>query len=387
MAMRPIFALRDFLRKEGSSGILLVFATAVGIFLANSPLKESYKKILAAGFKIDTNYFYLSLTTTKIINYLLMSLFFLVVGMEIKRELISGHLASFRKAVAPFIAALGGMLIPALIYLLVVRGEGSHGWAIPVATDIALALGVLALMGDRVSFAMKAFILALAVIDDIGAITIIALFYSKDISIIWLASGLVTALFLTIFFRFGYRSKIIIVFGSLFLWYCFYRSGIHPTLAGVLLGFAAPQSEKVESKLHTWSSFVIVPLFALANAGVEITGQSITAALESKIALGIFLGLVIGKPIGIILFTKIGSLTGISDPPQPNGRFSLLAAGSAAGIGFTVAIFISKLAFKDQQTQDVATTAVIAASLLSALISMVLNSTNRVLIDEREVDI
>ena len=161
----------------------------------------------------------------------------------------------------------------------------------------------------------------------------------------------------------------------------------HPTLAGVLLGFAAPQSEKVESKLHTWSSFVIVPLFALANAGVEITGQSISAALESKIAFGIFLGLVIGKPIGIILFTKIGSLLGISDPPQPNGRFSLLAAGSAAGIGFTVAIFISKLAFKDQQTQDLATTAVIAASLLSALLSMVLNRTNRVLIDEREIDI
>ena len=387
MAMRPIYALRDFLRKEGSSGFILIFAALLGMYIANSPIKDTYKKILSAGFKIDTNYFYLSLTVTKIINYLLMSLFFLVVGMEIKRQLISGHLSTLKKAIAPFIAAVGGMLIPALIYLAIAGKEGGHGWAIPVATDIALALGVLALMGDRVSFAMKAFLLALAVIDDIGAITIIALFYSKDISLVWLLSGLATALFIYIFFRFGYRSRIVIAVTVLFLWYCFYRSGVHPTIAGVLLGFAAPQSEDIESKLHSWSSFLIVPIFALANAGVEISKDSIDRAMGSSIALGIFLGLVIGKPLGIILFTKLGSLLQISDPPEKSGRFALLGAGSAAGIGFTVAIFIANLAFDDPGLQEVAMISVIAGSVVSGLISVIFNRTSPILVNEREIDI
>ena len=364
-------SLREFMRQESSSGLLLITGAALGLLLANLPTRDLYNDVLEASFTIDSGFFYLSLTTAKVINYLLMSLFFLVVGMEIKRELISGHLSTKKSAIAPFIAAVGGMAIPAVLYLAI-AGEGAgHGWAIPVATDIALAVGVIALLGDRISFAMKTFLLALAVIDDIGAIAIIAFFYTDDLSLSWLGGGAAVYLALLLSFRTGRSSKYITVLCAITLWYCFYRSGIHPTLSGVLIGLALPQSEELEARLHPWSSFLVVPIFALANTGVEISSTSLKAAVGSSIALAIFIALVVGKPLGIVAFTSLFSRLKVAEIPSRNGKLDLLATGSAAGIGFTVSIFIAKLAFKEESLQDIAIVAVIAASIVSGLLSFI----------------
>ena len=368
--MRTRSTLRNFLQEESSSGILLISGAILGLILANAPTRDIYNSILSAGFTVESSIFYLSLTTTKIINYILMSLFFFVVGMEIKREVVSGHLSSLKKSAAPFLAAVGGMAVPALIYLAIVGGENQHGWAIPVATDIALAVGVLALMGSRVSFAIKTFLLALAVIDDIGAITIIALFYSDDLAINWLITGLVSITLIALSYKFKFRSRALTFILAILLWYSFYRAGIHPTLAGVLLGFALPQSEELEERLHPWSSFLVVPLFALANTGVEISSESIGAALSSSVALAIFIALVVGKPLGIYIFTKFFTRMKLVESPEQNGKLDLVATGSAAGIGFTVSIFIAKLAFDDKGLQDIAIVAVIFASVISALLSV-----------------
>jgi NhaA family Na+:H+ antiporter len=364
--------LRKFLNKESSSGLLLILGAALGLLLANAPTAETYFSILSKSFTIEISHFYLSLSVLKFINYLLMSLFFFVVGMEIKRELISGHLSSIKKAAAPFLAALGGMALPAIIYLAIAGKEGSHGWAIPVATDIALAVGVLTLMGNRVSFAMKTFLLALAVIDDIGAIAIIAFFYSDDLALTWLATGLAAFIYILLSYKKGFNHRAVTALMAVLLWYSFYRSGIHPTLAGVLLGFALPQSEALEEKLHPWSSFLVIPIFALANTGVEVSFESIKSAATSSIAIAIFIALVVGKPLGIFIFTKIFTYLKVAESPEKNGKLDLVATGSAAGIGFTVSIFIAKLAFKEQSLQELAIVAVIFASLISALMSFVL---------------
>lgn len=362
-------ALRKFLHQESSSGVLLILGAVLGLLLANLPTKGLYNDVLAARFTIDQGLFYLSLTTAKVINYLLMSLFFFVVGMEIKREVLSGHLSSLKKSIAPFVAAVGGMAVPALIYLAIAGDSAARGWAIPVATDIALAVGVLSLMGSRVSFALKTFLLALAVIDDIGAIAIIAFFYTDNLALNWLATGAFSFLIIALSHRYGFNSKYLTIVLAFILWYSFYRAGIHPTLAGVLLGFALPQSEKLELRLHPWSSFFVVPLFALANTGVEISTTSIKAAATSSIALAIFIALVIGKPIGIFAFTKLFTRLKLAESPEVNGKLDLIGAGSAAGIGFTVSIFIAKLAFKEQSLQDLAIVTVIVASAVSALMS------------------
>lgn len=364
-------SLREFMRQESSSGLLLITGAALGLLLANLPTRDLYNDVLEASFTVDSGFFYLSLTTAKVINYLLMSLFFLVVGMEIKRELTSGHLSTKKSAIAPFIAAVGGMAIPAVLYLAL-AGEGAgHGWAIPVATDIALAVGVIALLGDRISFAMKTFLLALAVIDDIGAIAIIAFFYTDDLSLSWLGGGAAVYLALLLSFRTGRSSKYITVICAITLWYCFYRAGIHPTLAGVLIGLALPQSEELEARLHPWSSFLVVPIFALANTGVEISSSSLKASVGSSIALAIFIALVVGKPLGIAAFTTFFSRAKVAEIPSRNGKLDLLATGSAAGIGFTVSIFIAKLAFDEKSLQDIAIVAVIAASIVSGLLSFI----------------
>ncbi len=370
--MTPKSTMRKFLQQESSSGILLILGAALGLILANAPTANFYNSLLDSSFTIELSHFYLSLTLLKFINYLLMSLFFFVVGMEIKRELLSGHLSSIKKAAAPFLAALGGMAVPALIYLAIAGEEGSKGWAIPVATDIALAVGVLALLGSRVSFAMKTFLLALAVIDDIGAIAIIAFFYADDLALNWLLVGALTYAYIFLSYVKGFSNRFVTGFFALLLWYSFYRAGIHPTLAGVLLGLALPQSEKLENRLHPWSSFLVIPIFALANTGVEISTKSINDALNSSIALAIVVALVLGKPLGIFIFTKVFSRLKLSESPEQNGKLDLVATGSAAGIGFTVSIFIAKLAFKDESLQDLAIVAVIFASVVSAFLSFIL---------------
>ena len=384
---RQISPLREFLHKESSSGFFLVLAACLGLVVANSPLSDSYFDVLALSFKIEVGFFYLSLSVLKIINYGLMTIFFFVVGLEIKRELVAGHLSSVKKAAMPFLAAIGGMAVPAAIYLVIAGGQGPEGWAIPVATDIALAVGLLAMMGPSVTLSLRSFLLALAVIDDIGAILIIALVYSTGITFSWLAAAFITILVIVLLGKTSVDSFLIYIVLGLLLWYSLYRTGVHPTLAGVILGLLTPHRvmphadfedgddgsvlyvEYVEAKLHPVSSFVIVPLFAFVNTGVVITSESIREAATSAIAWGIFIGLVIGKPLGIVAASYAASKAKAADLPEGAAFNKVVATGSAAGIGFTVALFIADLAFDDAALQNIAVVAVIVASVVSALIS------------------
>jgi NhaA family Na+:H+ antiporter len=386
---RRISPLREFLHRESSSGFFLILAACLGLAVANSPLSTQYFDLLAITLKVELGFFYLSLSVLKIINYGLMTIFFFVVGLEIKRELVAGHLSSVKKAAMPFLAAIGGMAVPAGLYLLIAGGQAPQGWAVPVATDIALAVGLLAMMGPSVTLSLRSFLLALAVIDDIGAILIIALVYSTGITFSWLASAAVTIIVIVLLGRTSVTSFYIYIFLGLLLWYSLYRTGVHPTLAGVILGLLAPHREMphadfedsddgsvsyveyLEAKLHPMSSLVIVPLFAFANTGVVISSDSIREAATSAIAWGIFVGLVIGKPLGIIAASYAASKAKAADLPEGAAFNRILATGSAAGIGFTVALFIADLAFDDTALQNIAVVAVIVASVVSALISTI----------------
>ena len=384
---RKISPLREFLHKESSSGALLILAAALGLILANSPVSERYFEFLALGFTIESGIFFLKLTLLKVINYCLMTIFFFVVGLEIKRELVSGHLASIKKAAMPLIAAVGGMAIPAAIYLMIAGDVAPEGWAVPVATDIALAVGLLAMMGPVVTLSLRSFLLALAVIDDIGAILIIAIVYSTGIAFSWMLASICAVLLIVALNAIKVRSIFIYILCGVLLWYGLYRTGVHPTLAGVILGLLTPNIEKtdtdlediddgkvsyiefLEEKLHPYSSFIIVPIFAMANTGVVITGDSLSHALSSPIAWGIFLGLVIGKPLGVVLAAKASAKVRIAELPSDASLRKLIATGSAAGIGFTVALFIADLAFENQDMQNIAVVAVIVGSVVSALLS------------------
>jgi NhaA family Na+:H+ antiporter len=385
---RRVAPLRDFLANESASGIILVAAAALGLIAANTPVSQSYFDFLSLSFEIDLLGIYLSMTVLKFINYALMTIFFFVVGLEIKRELTSGHLSKLKQALAPFIAAIGGMLIPALIYLLIAGDVAPEGWAVPVATDIALAVGVMALMGKRASQGLKAFLLALAVIDDIGAILIIAIVYSSGIVFGWIYSAILAITLVLLMQKFKVRGMIFYIFAGAFLWYSLYKAGLHPTLAGVIMGLLTPTTkvhenvedtedgtytliEKLEHQFHSYSSFLVIPIFAFANSGVKLTSESMESAFRSPIAWGIIVGLAVGKPAGIYLTSKLSELFKLAQLPEHNSR-SLIATGSTAGIGFTVAIFIAKLAFEQPGIQDLAVTAVIFGSLLSALVSVLL---------------
>jgi NhaA family Na+:H+ antiporter len=370
---RRFSTLREFMANESSSGIVLAAAALLGMVVANTPISSTYFETLDKKFVLDAGAFYLSLTTQKFINYLLMTLFFFVVGLEIKNELVSGHLAKFSAAITPFIAALGGMAIPALIYLAISGNEAPAGWAVPVATDIALAVGLVTLMGSRVSLALKSFLLALAVIDDIGAILIIAFIYSTGVIFSWLAAAVIAIATAVLLAKFNVGRGFIYLLVGAVLWYSLYRAGIHPTLAGVIMGLIVPFS--LDSKIHTASSFLVVPLFAFANAGVVISHESVQAALNSKVAWGIFFGLFIGKPLGIVFSTLAAARLRVGQMPEGAKIASLTATGSAAGIGFTVAIFLARLAFDDVAMQELAIIAVIAASLASGIVSALLYRT------------
>ena len=387
---RVIRPLRDFLHRESASGILILIASFLGLLIANSPLSDSYFDTLAFDFEISLGAIYLNLTILKSINYVLMTIFFFVVGLEIKRELTSGHLSSFKKAIMPFVAAIGGMALPAGIYLAIAGRVDANGWGVPVATDIALAVGLLALVGSSAVASLRSFLLALAVIDDIGAILIIALIYSTGVNFSWIAAGAIAIATIHTFKKLGATSTFVYVLLGVALWYCMYKSGVHPTLAGVVLGLMTPNIIKLntkskdgedgqlsviewlEERIHPWSSFVIIPLFAFANTGVIITNQSITDAINSPIAWGIFAGLALGKPIGVLTAVILARKIRLGHYPQGAKNIDLLATGSAAGIGFTVAIFIANLAFSDPATQDLAVFSVIIASIVSALISLLL---------------
>jgi NhaA family Na+:H+ antiporter len=382
-----ISPLLDFLRRESTGGLLILVASGLGLITANSPFANSYFSILDTRITFGADWYLLDLSILKVINYLLMSIFFFVVGLEIKREMTTGHLASLKKAMLPLVAAIGGMAVPALIYLAIAGGVAPEGWGVPVATDIALAVGLLTMLGPSVAASLRSFLLALAVIDDIGAILVIAFVYSTGIKISWLAAGVLSVLFIAALQKVKVTSMIVYALFAFALWFSLYKTGVHPTLAGVILGLMTPNIahggvdledvedgtvsviEWLEHKFHPISTFFVVPLFAFANTGVVITLDSIEGAAQSKIAWGIFFGLVIGKPLGVLLAAIAAKKAKIAEMPDGVSKTSLLATGSAAGIGFTVAIFIANLAFSDPQTQDIAVLAVIAASVISALLS------------------
>ncbi len=388
--------LRDFLERESSSGILLLCAAIVGLIIANSPLSDEYFRFLEFSFSLTPLKIDLQLTILKAINYGLMTFFFFVVGLEIKRELTSGHLAKLRQAAAPLFAALGGMVIPALIYLAIAGASAPQGWAIPVATDIALAVGVLVLMGSQATTALRSFLLALAVIDDIGAILIIAIVFSTGLVLSWLVAAAGAVIATLLLQRIGVvRSYVYFIVGAL-MWFGLYKAGIHPTLAGVIMGLLTPATpitgdkardaediediedgtltlvEKLEGNFHGFSAFVVIPIFAFANSGVSLSVSTLAEIFTSPIAWGIICGLALGKPLGILIASKGASRAKVAQLPEGASTAALVAVGSTAGIGFTVAIFIAKLAFSDPALQDLAVSAVMVGSLISGLIGVAL---------------
>ena len=388
-----IAPLRDFLHRESTGGVLILLASALGLITANSPLSQTYFSALDLQLSLGSDWYLIDLSVLKVINYLFMSIFFFVVGLEIKRELTSGHLASVKKALLPFIAAIGGMAIPAAIYLAIAGRVEPAGWGVPVATDIALAVGLLTMIGPSVAASLRSFLLALAVIDDIGAILIIAFVYSTGINFSWLVAALLSVALIAALKKGGVESTLVYSLFAFTLWFALFKTGVHPTLAGVILGLMTPNIvrkgtkvediedgsvsviEWLEHKFHPVSTFFVVPIFAFANTGVIITSETISNASQSLVAWGIFFGLVIGKPVGVLLACLAAKRAKMAELPEGANVPSILATGSAAGIGFTVAIFIANLAFDDPQTQDVAVLAVIVASIVSALISIALFKT------------
>jgi NhaA family Na+:H+ antiporter len=342
------------------------------------------------------------------VNDGLMAIFFLVVGLEIKREVTEGHLATRRAALLPVVAAIGGMVVPALIYLVVAGDAAARGWAIPVATDIALAVGVLSVAGRRVPSPLRAFLLGLAIVDDIGAIIIIAVVYSSGVTFGWMTAAVIGVVLTIIVRRVGVQSVPAYVVVGVVVWLGLYKGGVHPTLAGVVMGLIAPVSPRrshdyvdIEERpdladslrdmnatsesrntvsvvewllhvLHPWTSFVIVPIFALANSGLEVSAQGFRDAADSAVTWGVFLGLVAGKPLGIFVSTRVAIRSGLAEEPRGVTTRHVLGAGSAAGIGFTVALFITELALDEGIDQANAKLAILLASVVSALLSIFL---------------
>ncbi|MGI9947481.1 MULTISPECIES: Na+/H+ antiporter NhaA [Vibrio] len=339
--------IRDFFKMESAGGILLVIAAAIAMTIANTPLGETYQAMLHT--------YVLGMSVSHWINDGLMAVFFLLIGLEVKRELLEGALKSKETAIFPAIAAVGGMLAPALVYVAFNAGdpEAISGWAIPAATDIAFALGIMALLGKRVPIALKVFLLALAIIDDLGVVVIIALFYTGDLSTMALLVGFAMTGLLFMLNAKGVTKLTPYMIVGAILWFAVLKSGVHATLAGVVIGFAIPLKGKkgehsplkhMEHALHPYVAFGILPLFAFANAGISLEGVSMSG-LTSMLPLGIALGLLVGKPLGIFTFSWAAVKLGIAKLPKGVNFMHIFAVSVLCGIGFTMSIFISSLAF------------------------------------------
>lgn len=368
--------LRRFLDTESSAAKLLAVATVGALVWANSPFGSTYGSFWEAELPSAFTLGGRIADPRHLVNEALMAVFFFVVGLEIKRELVVGELSHRRVAALPMIAAIGGMVLPAVIYLALNAGtDAASGWAIPIATDIAFALALVALVGERVPTGVKVFLLSLAIVDDIGAITVIAIFYTDQIEVIWLTG-------LAIVVGAAWWSTKARVLGGWAVaaiataaWFCALFAGIHPTIAAVLVALVLTMRDDegpaIEQKLHPWAGFVVLPLFALANAGVGIDLSTIGASISSRQGLGIVTGLVMGKLLGIIGFSWIGVRTGIASLPAGVTWRHLFGAAAAAGIGFSVSLFITDLSFEDVAAIDAAKLSVFIGSLVAALIGYV----------------
>ncbi|MCU1369148.1 MAG: Na+/H+ antiporter NhaA [Ilumatobacteraceae bacterium] len=405
---RPV---QSFLAVEAAGGILLVAATVVALVWANSPWRESYEQLVHTHLSIAAGSFHIDESLQHVVNDGLMALFFFVVGLEIKRELVAGELRDRRAAVLPVVAALGGMVVPAAVFLAFnLGGRGEHGWGIPMATDIAFALGVVALLGKRVPAPLKVFLLTLAIVDDIGAIVVIAVFYSDGIRWTWFVEAVVVLGLVVLAKRARVRSLAVYVVLGVAAWLFVFESGVHATIAGVVLGLltparpllpepeaeaivdqlegrtdltaadvrrveflvreSVPPTERLEHALHPWTSYVIVPLFAFANAGIVLSGDAVTD--PSAVLVGVVLGLVAGKTVGISVFSWAAVKLGWGVLPE-GVRFSqLVGVAALGGIGFTVSLFITALAFEGEPgLADQAKIGILVASVAAAAIGSV----------------
>jgi NhaA family Na+:H+ antiporter len=373
---------KKFFNSSQSSGIVLIFCVVVSLLIANSTLADSFQNLLDKEMGMDL--FHLKYPTHIWINDGLMAIFFLLVGLEIKRELVEGELSSFKNASLPIFAAIGGMLVPATIYTLFNSGtEYSNGWGIPMATDIAFSLALISMLGSKIPNSIKIFLAALAIVDDLGAILVIAIFYTDQIHWMYLilSFGIVVLLFLLNFLK--VTKLIFYIIPGLFLWYFLHHSGIHATIAGVLLALSIPTNasnvkisplEKLEHTLHTPVSFIIMPIFALTNTNITFH-DGMVEGLASTLGLGIIGGLVLGKLIGINLFSFIAIKLKLSALPQNSSWAHMLGVGLLAGIGFTMSIFIALLSFKGEiEIQDEAKFAILIASFLSAVLGVTILS-------------
>jgi len=367
-----------FFKLEAASGLVLLIAAIIALIISNSNFSELYFNTLENYLFIGINNFGLKLSVHHWINDLLMAIFFFFVTLEIKREFIQGELSNLKKALLPIIGAVGGMLIPALVYVVINFGnsETLSGWAIPSATDIAFSLGILSLLGSRVPISLKIFLTALAIIDDLGAILIIAFFYSGDLSINYLSLILTSYIFLLILNKFGIKKFLpYLIIGS-FMWFFTYKSGIHATIAGVLLASTIPHRIKdkdfsllikLEHAISPYVAFIIMPIFAFANAGVSLQGLSLLSLLQ-PVPLGILLGLFVGKQVGVMVFSFIAVKIGAAQMPDNSNWLSLYGVSVLTGIGFTMSLFVGNLAFAENtQYIDGVKIGVLAGSLLSTL--------------------
>lgn len=410
LAHRIAMPMLRFFHFQAGGGIVMLVATAVALVWANSPWQDSYHTLLDSHTRVEFgDLLVLDEQLREWVNDALMVVFFFVVGLEIKRELVVGELRRPGAVALPLIAAVGGMAVPAVLYAAFnTGGEGSAGWGIPMATDIAFALGVVSLLGRHVPSSLKIFLLTLAIVDDIGAILVIAVFYTDEISLGWLAlsGGIVLLLFVMRSIRVWY-TPVYLVVGVAF-WLALFESGVHATIAGVVMGMFAPArplvtearsslllqrsssdgavsvrlarqvvfevrervavADRLADFLHPWTSFFIIPVFALANAGVDLSGGSLGDAVRSPVTIGIVLGLVVGKLAGVTAFSWLAVRTGLCELPRGATWTQMLGIGGVAGIGFTVSLFITNLAFEQQLITDQAKIGILVASTVAALV-------------------
>jgi Na+:H+ antiporter, NhaA family len=410
--------LQAFLEQETSSGILLLAAAAIALAWGNSPWRSAYEDLWRTVVTVRLGDWVLSEDLRHWVNDGLMALFFLVVGLEIKRELLTGELRRPRAAAVPVIAAIGGMVVPALIYLVLnATGDGSRGWGIPMATDIAFALGVLTLAARSAPPSIKPFLLTLAIVDDIGAILVIAVFYSDGVSVTALVVAAVLVASILALQRLDVRAGVVYVGLGIAVWVALFESGVHPTIAGVILGVVTPSQPfqrpravsdeairtaertvddpeppdadapqwlrlasltreavsplaRVEAALHPWTSYVVVPVFAFANAGVALSADALADAATSKVTLGVVLGLVVGKLVGITSAAAIAVRTRLGVLPGGCGWRHVVGVAAVAGIGFTVSLFVADLAFTDPMLTAEAKVGIFAASLLAGTVGV-----------------
>ena len=402
-----------FLEVEAAGGILLLAATAVALVWANSPWSAGYEQLWSTPLSIEAGPIHLAEDLRHWVNDGLMALFFFVVGLEIKRELVTGQLSDRRDAALPVAAAIGGMVVPAAIFTVInLGGPGSDGWGIPMATDIAFAVGVLALLGSRVPAALKVLLLGLAIADDLGAILVIAVFYADDVAMQWLAAAAAGLLVVVLMrrARVWYPPAYFVV--GVFVWACTLESGVHATVAGVALGMLCPVrpllpateadrladrlsadhdvtaaevramgfalresvsvAERLEDALHPWTSYLVIPVFALANAGIPVSGDVVADAVSSRVTLGVVGGLVVGKLVGVSAFAALAVRFRLARLPLEVGWRHIVGMAALAGIGFTVSIFVAGLAYHDPGLQEEAKLGVLVASAVAATVGAAL---------------